>query len=94
MDLEQNNGREAGSSRDAAFEKNVKDILNREIFERTSVAARRIEERDIEDYNTETNKNSRARNEAAANGKLVFDGESGRKGRKRKTKDQIYGKPG
>ena len=50
---------------------------------KTSNAACRIGERDVKKCKTETN-------EATADRKFVLDGESGRKERKKKTKDQIY----
>ena len=94
MDLEQNIGREAGSGRYLASEYNAKDILVGESFEQTSVAACWIKETDVKELKTETNEIYRARNEAAASGKLVLDGERGRKERKSKNKDQIYGQLG
>ena len=74
MDLEQNLGREAGPGRDVAFEKNAKGILVGESFERTSVAARMIEERDVKEHRTETNEISRAHNEVAPDRKLGLTG--------------------
>ena len=55
VDLEQNIGREAGSGRDVAVGKKTMDILDGASLERTSVAARGIEERDVKEYKTETN---------------------------------------
>ena len=66
VDFEQNIGREAVSGRGMNFEKNGKDVLDGESFEQTSVIACGIEEKDVEEYKTETNGISRARNEAAA----------------------------
>ena len=91
MDLEQSIEGEAGSGRDVAFEKIAKDMRDGKSFERTSNAAFEIENRDVKYYTTEAIEISWARNEAAANGKFLFDVESGKKGGKRKTKDHIYG---
>ena len=74
-----------------AVEKDVEDIVGGESDERGSAAASGSQERTDEEYKAEANEISRTRNEAAGNGKLVLDRESGRKERKRKTQNQILG---
>ena len=72
-------------------EKYAEDFMGGQSVERESVAASGCEQRNDEEYKTETNEISRTRNEAATNGELMLDRESGRKERKRKTQDEIYG---
>ena len=74
-----------------AVEEDAEDIVGGESDEQTSVAASGSGKRTDEKYKAEANEISRTRNEAAGNGKLVLDRESGRKERKRETQNQILG---
>ena len=74
MDLELNIGREAGSGKCLAIEKNAEVILEGESIDRASVSPCRIEKRDVKEYRTGTHEIYWSRYEAPSKRKFAVQG--------------------